>query len=34
MSPYITENRDLSRREYYILLPLAILSVLLGVYPE
>jgi len=33
MSPYITQNRDLDRREYYILLPLAILTVLLGVYP-
>ena len=33
MSPYITQNRDLDRREYYILLPLAILTVLFGVYP-
>ena len=34
MSPYITENRDLNRREFYILVPLAILTLLLGVYPS
>lgn len=34
LSPYITENRDLNRREFYILLPLAILTVLFGVYPS
>jgi proton-translocating NADH-quinone oxidoreductase chain M len=34
MSPYISENRDLNRREFYILFPLAILTVLFGVYPS
>lgn len=34
MSPYITENRDLNRREFYILLPLAVLTVLFGIYPS
>jgi NADH-ubiquinone oxidoreductase chain 4 len=34
MSPYITENRDLNRREVYILLPLALLTLIFGVYPS
>ena len=33
MSPYITENRDLNRREFYILFPLAVLTILFGIYP-
>ena len=28
------ENRDLTRREFFVLLPLGLLTVLLGVYPE
>jgi NADH-ubiquinone oxidoreductase chain 4 len=28
------ENRDVTRREFFVLLPLAILTVFLGVYPE
>jgi len=34
MSPYITENRDLNRREFYIILPLSILTIIFGVYPS
>jgi len=34
MSPYITHNRDLNRREFFILLPLAILTLLFGIYPS
>ncbi len=34
MSPYITVNRDLDRREIYILIPLSILTILFGVYPN
>lgn len=37
MSPYIAgaeENRDINRREFYVLLPLAVLTILLGVYPQ
>lgn len=37
MSPYIAaaaENRDISRREFYVLFPLMVLTLLLGVYPQ
>jgi NADH-ubiquinone oxidoreductase chain 4 len=34
MSPYIIENRDLNRREFYILFPIAVLTILLGVFPS
>jgi len=37
MSPYIAgaaENRDINRREFYVLLPLVVLALLLGVYPQ
>lgn len=37
MSPYIAgaaENRDINRREFYVLLPLIVLTLLLGVYPQ
>jgi NADH-ubiquinone oxidoreductase chain 4 len=37
MSKYIEsspENRDINRREFYVLLPLIILTVVLGVYPN
>ena len=33
MSPYISHNRDLDRREFYILIPLALLTVIFGIYP-
>ena len=33
LSPYIAENRDLDRREFFILLPLAFLTVAFGIYP-
>jgi len=36
-SPYIAksiENRDISRREWYVLLPLGLLTLILGVYPD
>jgi NADH-ubiquinone oxidoreductase chain 4 len=32
-SPYINYQRDLTRREYFILLPLVILTIYLGIYP-
>ena len=37
MSPYIAgsaENRDINRREFYVLFPLIVLTLLLGVYPN
>ena len=34
MSPYISENRDLDRREFYCLFPLAVLTLLFGIYPS
>ena len=37
MSVYIKHSvysRDLSRREFYVLLPLVFLTILLGVYPN
>lgn len=37
MSPYLAgsiDNRDITRREWYVLLPLIILTLLLGVYPQ
>lgn len=37
MSPYIAAsdaNRDLNRREFYVILPLVVLTLLLGVYPQ
>jgi NADH-ubiquinone oxidoreductase chain 4 len=39
MSIYITysdllHNRDLNRREFWVLLPLAILTLLLGIFPN
>jgi len=34
VSPYITHNRDLDRREFCALLPLALLIILFGVYPN
>lgn len=37
MSPYIAaaeNNRDVTRREWYVLAPLVVLTVLLGVYPN
>lgn len=37
MSPYIssaTNNRDVTRREFYLLIPLIIFTILLGVYPN
>lgn len=36
-SPYVHSsplNRDLTRREFFILLPLVVLTILLGVYPD
>ena len=33
-SPYISLNRDLDRREFYILLPLALLTILFGIFPD
>jgi len=37
MSPYIgpeAQNRDISRREFFVLLPLVLLTLFLGVYPN
>lgn len=37
MSPYIQsakENRDITRREFYVLLPLILLMIILGIYPN
>ncbi len=37
ISPYIAasaDNRDISRRELYVILPLVILTIVLGIYPQ
>jgi NADH-ubiquinone oxidoreductase chain 4 len=37
MSPYVssaTNNRDVTRREFYLLTPLIILTILLGIFPN
>jgi NADH:ubiquinone oxidoreductase subunit 4 (subunit M) len=37
LSPYVVaspQNRDLTRREFAILLPLVILTLILGIYPD
>jgi NADH-quinone oxidoreductase subunit M len=33
-SYFLVSPRDLTRREYYILMPLAVLSIILGVFPS
>jgi len=34
LSPYISHTSDLSRREFFILLPLIILTLILGITPS